>query len=131
MTFQDGVVVDYRASANQEILANIIEMDEGSKKLGEIALVPTSSPINQMQTLFYNTLYDENASCHLALGKAYPSNIGGGTDLTPEELMARGVNHSLIHVDYMFGTDDTRVVGIYEDGREVVIFENGEYVDAL
>jgi aminopeptidase len=120
-------VVEFKASSNQAVLANIIEMDEGRRRLGEVALVPVSSPINKRKTLFYSTDYDENASCHLALGKGYPNSITGGADLGPDELIERGVNHSLLHVDFMFGTDDMSVVGIYEDGREVVIFENGEY----
>jgi len=81
-----------------------------------------------MNTLFYNTLYDENASCHLALGKGYPSNIQDGTDLSSEELLVLGVNQSLIHVDFMIGTDYMMVMGIYEDGSEVIVFEEGEYV---
>ncbi|MDR2167457.1 MAG: aminopeptidase [Clostridiales bacterium] len=128
LTFKNGEVVEFKASSNQAVLANIIEMDEGSRRLGEVALVPISSPINKMKTLFFNTLYDENASCHLALGKGYPNSIVGGADLSADELIERGVNHSLLHVDFMFGTEDMSIVGIYEDGREVVIFENGEYV---
>ncbi|MCL2619629.1 MAG: aminopeptidase [Defluviitaleaceae bacterium] len=128
LTFENGKIVDFKASSNQETLANIIEMDEGSGRLGEVALVPSSSPINKMKTLFYNTLYDENASCHLAIGKAYPNSIKGGADLSSEELLNRGINTSLIHVDFMFGTADMKVVGIRADGSEVVIIEGGEYV---
>ena len=127
LIFRDGVIVDYKAVSNQEALANIIETDEGAKRLGEIALVPKSSPITQMNTLFYNTLYDENASCHMAIGKAYPINIEGGADLSIDELAAKGINNSLVHVDFMFGTDDMSVVGIYDDGGEVVVFGDGEY----
>ena len=138
LTFKDGVVIKHSASQNQEILDNIIKADddakdtattfEGSRRLGEVAFVANSSPISQMQTLFYNTLYDENASCHLALGKAYPANIKGGTELSREELIAQGVNDSLIHVDFMVGTSDICIIGIYEDGREVVVMDDGEYV---
>jgi aminopeptidase len=126
MTFKDGEVVSYKADKNQEALANIITMDEGSKRLGEIALVANSSPIGQMNTLFYNTLYDENASAHLALGKSYPKNIKDGDTLSTEELVAAGANDSLTHVDFMFGTADMKVVATAKDGSEVVIMENGE-----
>ena len=127
MTFKDGVITNFKASKNHEALSSIIETDEGAKRLGEVALVPKSSPINQMNTLFYNTLYDENASCHLAIGKAYPVNIKDGTSLSDDELLEKGINNSLVHVDFMIGTDDMKVMGIYEDDREVVIFEGGEY----
>jgi len=128
MTFKDGKVVSYKADKNQDVLKNMIEMDEGAARLGEVALVANSSPIGQMNTLFYNTLFDENASAHLALGKAYPKNMEGGDDLSTEELVAKGGNDSLIHVDFMFGTADMRIVGIKPDGTEVVFFDNGEYV---
>jgi len=126
--FKDGKVVDYRADKNREILTNIFETDEGASYLGEIAIVTNSSPISQMGVLFYNTLFDENASAHLALGKSYPKNLVGGTDMTKEELIAAGANDSLVHVDFMFGTPDLRIVGIGEDGSEVVFFEDGEFV---
>ena len=129
MTFKNGRVESYSAEKNQATLANIIEMDEGAKRLGEVALVANSSPIGQMQTLFYNTLFDENASAHLALGKAYPNNMEGGSDMTVEERVAAGCNDSLLHVDFMFGTADMRVVGIGEDGSETVFLDNGEFVD--
>lgn len=127
ITFKNGEVVDYKSKTGQDVLANLINTDEGSKRLGEVALVQKTSPINQMGTLFYNTLFDENASCHLAIGKAYPHNLKGGTEMTPEELIERGINHSVTHVDFMFGTDDMCVVGIKADGTEEIIFENGEY----
>jgi len=129
MTFKDGKVVDYKAEKNQDVLKTIIEIDEGSSRLGEVALVANSSPISQMGTLFYNTLFDENASAHLALGKAYPKNIAGGDTLSVDELVAKGGNDSLIHEDFMFGTADMCVVGIKEDGSEVPFFTNGEFVD--
>ena len=127
MTFKDGQVVDYHADKNKNFLANIIEIDEGSRRLGEVALVANSSPISQMNTLFYDTLFDENASSHLALGKAYPHNIRGGSELSTDELIALGGNDSLIHVDFMFGTQDMNVTGIKQDGKEVLFFENGEF----
>ena len=129
MTFKDGKVVSYKADKGQEVLKNMIEMDEGASRLGEVAIVANSSPIGQMNTLFYNTLFDENASAHLALGKAYPGNMAGGNDLPLEELVANGGNDSLIHVDFMFGTADMRIVGIKEDGTEVVFFDKGEFVE--
>ena len=128
-TFKDGKVVDYKASKNQETLKNMVEMDDGAARLGEIAIVANSSPIGQLGTLFYNTLFDENASAHLALGKAYPKNMANGDNMTTEERRAKGGNDSLIHVDFMFGTPDMKIVGIKEDGTEVVFFENGEYVN--
>ena len=128
MTFKDGLVVDYKAKNNQATLKNIIDMDEGAKRLGEVALVADSSPISQMGILFYNTLFDENASSHLALGKAYPNNMKGGDELETDALVAAGGNDSLVHVDFMFGTPDMKVVGIAADGSETVFFENGEFV---
>jgi len=128
MTFKNGRVESYSAKKNQETLANIIEMDEGARRLGEVALVANSSPIGQMGTLFYNTLFDENAAAHLALGKAYPNNVAGGDNMTKEELDAVGYNESLLHVDFMFGTADMKVVGIGEDGSETVFLDNGEFV---
>ncbi|MCL2235135.1 MAG: aminopeptidase [Defluviitaleaceae bacterium] len=125
--FKDGKAVSYKAKEGDAVLKSIVEMDEGSARLGEVALVPNASPINQMKTLFYNTLYDENASCHLALGKAYPTSIVGGAEMSLEELAKRGVNHSLTHVDFMFGTEDMCIWGIDADGNETLIFENGEY----
>ena len=127
-TFKDGKVVDYKADKNQETLKNMVEMDEGATRLGEIAIVANSSPIGQMNTLFYNTLFDENASAHLALGKAYPKNMQGGDDLTVEELTAKGGNDSLIHVDFMFGTKDMSITGIKKDGTKVEFFKDGEFV---
>jgi len=128
ITFKDGIVVDFKSDTNQDILANLINTDEGSNRLGEVALVQKTSPINQMGTLFYNTLFDENASCHLAIGKAYPHNLVGGTEMSSEELIDHGINVSTVHVDFMFGTDDMSVIGIKTDGTEEVIFLNGEYV---
>ena len=128
MTFKDGKVVGYKADKNQETLKNIIEMDEGAARLGEVALVANSSPIGQMNTLFYNTLFDENASAHLALGKAYPKNMKDGDNMSTEELVAKGGNDSLTHVDFMFGTADMSITGIKADGTEVLFFENGEYI---
>ena len=124
--FKDGKAVEYSASANEAILKSIIEMDEGSGYLGEVAIVANSSPISTMGVLFYNTLFDENASSHLALGKAYPDCIKGGNDMNEKQLVSAGINDSLLHVDFMFGTADMKVIGIEKDGAEVTIMENGE-----
>jgi len=126
--FKDGKISDYKAKKNREILTNIIEIDEGASHLGEVAIVTHSSPISQMGVLFYNTLFDENASAHLALGKVYPKNINGGNRMTTEELTAVGGNDSLVHVDFMFGTSDMKIVGISEDGSETVFFNMGEFI---
>lgn len=96
--------------------------------LGEIALIPYHSPINELKTLFYNTLYDENASCHMALGIGFSECIKGGIDMNKEELFKKGVNDSLVHVDFMIGTEDLMIDGILEDGSHVKIFENGNFV---
>lgn len=126
--FKDGKVTRYHADKNREILTNIIDMDEGASRLGEVAIVTNSSPISQMGVLFYNTLFDENASAHLALGKAYPKNIEGGVSMTTEELIAVGVNDSLVHVDFMFGTPDMTIVGISDNGDETLFFDKGEFI---
>ena len=128
ITFKDGKATEYHAKANIDILKGIIEMDEGSSYLGEVALVSNSSPISQMGLLFYSTLFDENASSHLALGKAYPSNVKNGKNMDDKELAEAGINDSLIHVDFMFGSADMRVVGINEDGTKTLVMENGELV---
>ena len=128
MDFKDGRITNYHADKNLDILKGTVEMDEGSHRLGEVAIVTNSSPISQMGTLFYNTLFDENASAHLALGKAYPKNIAGGGNMSTEELEAVGGNDSLTHVDFMFGTADMKIVGIGEDGSEIVFFDNGEFI---
>lgn len=127
LTFREGKVVDYSAEEGLETLKMILEADEGSRRLGEVALVPYTSPISQMRTLFYNTLFDENASCHFALGECYPTTVAGGAGMTKEELAAAGGNSSMNHVDFMVGTPDLTVTGILPDGGEVVIFENGDW----
>ena len=127
-TFKDGKVVDYKAKNGIEMLKNILETDEGAQYLGEVALVANSSPISQMNVLFYHTLFDENASSHFALGKAYPSCVQGGNGMSEEELLKAGVNDSITHADFMFGTADMSVIGIDADGNETVVMENGELV---
>ncbi len=128
LIFKNGMVVEYGAKKGQDLLKSLIEFDEGSKYIGEVALISHNSPISNMNILFYNTLFDENASCHLALGQAYSMNTKNGTKLTKEELVARGANFSHTHVDFMFGSSDMNIVGTKENGEEVQIFENGNFV---
>ena len=127
-TFRDGQVVDYRADKGADVLRGILETDEGARRLGEVALVPFDSPISNMKTLFYETLFDENASCHLALGKAYASCVEGGEAMSPEERAAAGINTSHEHVDFMIGTADLSIVGTDRAGRQVEIFRDGNFV---
>ncbi|MGI5949095.1 aminopeptidase [Peptoniphilus sp.] len=128
LKFEDGKVIDYDAKVGKEYLRNILETDEDSKRLGEVALVSYNTPISMRKILFFNTLYDENASCHLALGMAYPSCIEGGEKMSIEELKERGLNYSLSHVDFMVGDETTNIVGIKEDGQEMQIFKDGNFV---
>ncbi|MBQ9734933.1 MAG: aminopeptidase [Clostridia bacterium] len=126
--FKNGKIVDYSAEKGYQTLKHIIDTDAGTKYLGEIALIGKNSPIAKSGILFYNTLFDENASCHLAIGKGYPTTIKDGEKLTAKELKARGLNDSTEHVDFMIGTFDTSVVGIKKDGSTVTLFENGEWI---
>jgi len=128
ITFKDGKVVSYDAKVGKEHLANMITDIPGMDKLGEIALVEHDSPISNTGILFYNTLYDENASCHLALGSAYPDSIEGGGEMTEEQRAAEGLNISDNHQDFMFGSADMSIVGTTADGEEVVIFKDGNFV---
>ncbi|WKY45879.1 aminopeptidase [Eubacteriaceae bacterium ES2] len=128
LTFKDGKVVDYSAKTGLEILTILLDSDEGAKQLGEVALVPYNSPISNMGILFYETLFDENAACHLALGECYPTTIAGGDKMTKEELTASGGNSSQVHVDFMIGTADLSIYGITDDGRRIQIFEKGNWI---
>ena len=128
LTFKDGKVVDYDAKINKDVLKNILDTDEGSKSLGEVALISYNSPISKSNILFYETLFDENASCHLALGACYPTNIKGGTKLTREKLYEKGGNDSMNHVDFMFGSKDLHVTGLTYKGEVVEVFKNGNFV---
>lgn len=127
LTFADGRVVDSTAKEGGEALARLLETDEGSRHLGEVALVPYHSPISNLGVLFYNTLFDENASCHLALGTCYPNTLEGGVELSKEELRQKGGNDSINHVDFMIGTKDLTVIGVKADGSEVPVFVNGDW----
>ncbi|MFI9033332.1 aminopeptidase [Staphylococcus pasteuri] len=127
LTFKDGVVVDFKAEKGEDVLKDLLNTDEGARRLGEVALVPDDSPISNRNTIFYNTLFDENASCHLALGSAYGFNIKGGTEMTTEEKIASGLNDSNVHEDFMIGSADLTIYGILEDGSKELVFENGNW----
>ncbi len=134
LKFEAGKVVDYHAEVGQDILRELLTTDEGScrlgGRLGEVALVPYDSPISQSGILFYNTLFDENAACHLALGKAYPTCLEGGADMDSVTLLQHGVNDSLLHEDFMVGTRDLAITGTQADGTEVPVFREGNWAFA-
>ena len=125
--FEHGRVAEFHADKNEDVLAQLLDTDEGARHIGEIALVPASSPINRKNILFYETLFDENAACHIAFGDGYPGTVVNGTKLSQEELLALGVNHSLVHEDIMVGAADTAITGKCRNGETVKIFENGEW----
>ncbi len=127
LTFKDGRVIAHEAVNNQDILENLLDTDEGSRSLGEVALISHDSPISNMNILFYDTLFDENASCHLALGQCYPTNKKGGADMSEDELYEVGGNKSMNHVDFMFGNADMNVIGTTYDGEEIQIFKDGNF----
>ena len=127
--FEHGKIVKASATKGEDVLLKALDTDENSRYLGEIALVPYDSPISNSGIIFYNTLFDENASCHFAFGEAYPSSIKGGDDMTEEELFERGINATAgVHVDFMVGTSDLSITGTTRKGEEVTIFENGNFV---
>ena len=125
--FEDGRIVDAKASRGAEVLNKVLDTDEGARRLGEVALVPHSSPISQSGLLFYNTLFDENAASHIALGQCYSKCFINGTTLSPEQIAAQGGNRSLIHIDWMIGSDSTDIDGIHADGSRVPVFRKGEW----
>ncbi|WP_414048670.1 aminopeptidase [Macrococcus animalis] len=127
LTFKDGVVVDFDAKVGKDILEGLLNSDEHARRLGEVALVPHDSPISNSKILYYNTLFDENASCHLALGSAYPFCIEGGKEMSDEELAANGLNNSITHEDFMIGSSEMNIMGITSDGQEEPIFVNGNW----
>lgn len=127
LTFENGRIVDVKAEVGEEILKHLVETDEGSHYLGEVALVPHHSPISESNILYYNTLFDENASNHLAIGSAYAFNLEGGKTMSREELNANGANESITHVDFMIGSDQMDIDGITEDGTAEPIFRNGNW----
>ena len=125
--FSDGKVVDFDAAKGKDILKSIIEGDETSCYLGECALVPYDSPISNSGVIFYTTLFDENASCHLALGTGFPNTLDGTDGKTKDELIDMGLNVSDVHVDFMVGTSDLKIEGITYDGDSVLIFDAGNF----
>jgi len=124
---RDGKIVESHAKVGEEFLKAAYTVDEGASYFGEVALVPYDSPISNQGILYYNTLFDENARCHLAFGEAYPECLEGGNDMTREELLAHGLNWSINHVDFMVGTADLSIVGTTHDGREIPVFVNGNF----
>jgi aminopeptidase len=126
--FEGGKITEAHASKGQQVLERMIETDEGARRLGEVSLVPDSSPIASSGLLFLNTLFDENAACHIALGKAYSSCLEGGETLSPEQLAARGANDSLIHVDWMIGSNKIDVDGLAAAGASEPVMRAGEWV---
>lgn len=128
ITFKNGKAESWKAEKGEELLTKMIGMDDGAKMLGELALIPKSSPINQSGILFYETLFDENACCHAALGMGFNDTIDGYLTKTNEECRALGINDSMIHVDFMIGADDLNITG-YKDGKAVPIFVNGTWAE--
>jgi aminopeptidase len=125
LRFEGGRVVEVKAEKNEELLKTMVGMDEGASMLGECAFVPYNSPIRESGIMFYETLFDENAACHLALGRGFTNTIVDYDKYTNEEMNEMGINDSALHVDFMIGTDDLSIIGIKADGSEFVIFENG------
>ena len=125
--FEGGRIVDARASRGEEVLLKVLDTDEGARRLGEVALVPHSSPISASGILFLNTLFDENASCHIALGQCYSKCFLNGASLSQDEITAKGGNSSLIHIDWMIGSDKVDIDGITADGSRVAVFRKGEW----
>ena len=127
ITFKDGKAIDFTAETGYDVLKQMLESDEGAKYLGEVAFVPYNSPISNSKLIFFNTLFDENAACHLAFGRAYESCVKDADKYSEEELEKIGVNNSIIHVDFMIGTSDLEVTGINENGETIQIFSNGNW----
>ena len=128
--FEGGRIVESKARTGEAVLNQVLDTDEGARRLGEVALVPYSSPISQSGLLFYNTLFDENASSHIALGQAYSKCIRDGGSMSEDELAARGANKSLIHIDWMIGSNEVDVDGITADGTAEPLMRRGEWVTA-
>jgi aminopeptidase len=125
--FEAGRILEAKASRGEEVLNKVLDTDEGARRLGEVALVPHSSPISSSGLLFFNTLFDENAACHIALGQCYSKCFVDGGKLTPDQIAAQGGNKSLIHIDWMIGSDKIDIDGIHADGRRVPVFRKGEW----
>ena len=127
LTFKEGKVIEFEAETGYDILKQLLETDEGAKRIGEVALVPYSSPISNSGLLYYQTLFDENASNHLALGAAYPTNVENGSEMNEEELDKAHINTSVVHVDFMIGDEGMDIDGIYEDGKREPVFRKGNW----
>ena len=125
--FENGKIVDAKAKKGQEVLLKILDSDDGARRLGEVALVPHSSPISQSGLLFYNTLFDENAACHIALGQCYSKCFKGDENLSKDEISKLGGNSSMIHIDWMIGSKNIDIDGIQFDGSRVAVFRKGEW----
>jgi aminopeptidase len=125
--FEGGRIVEAKASKGEAVLKKVLETDDGASRLGEVALVPHSSPISASGLLFYNTLFDENAACHIALGQCYSKCFVGGADLSPDQIKAQGGNSSLIHIDWMIGSGDVDIDGVAADGTRTPVFRKGEW----
>lgn len=126
-TFKEGRIIEASASRGQDVFLKLLDTDDGARRLGEVALVPHSSPISQSGLLFYNTLFDENAACHIALGQCYSKCFKNGAALSAEDVTERGGNSSMIHVDWMIGSDEIDIDGIAQDGTVTAVFRNGEW----
>ena len=125
-TVKDGRITEVHARQGEEFLKAAVSVDEGASYFGEVALVPYDSPISNQKLLYYNTLFDENAACHIAFGEAYPC-LKDGRKMTRDELKAHGLNDSITHVDFMVGTSDLSIMGTTHDGREIPVFTNGNF----
>src|SRR5664279_2761022 len=125
--FEQGRIVEAKVARGAAVLNKVLDTDEGSRRLGEVALVPHSSPISKSGLLFFNTLFDENAACHVALGQCYSKCFVDGDRLTPEQIAAQGGNKSFIHIDWMIGSDKIDIDGVHADGRRVPVFRKGEW----
>src|SRR5467141_1257692 len=125
--FEEGRIIEAKATRGEEVLSKVLDTDEGARRLGEVALVPHSSPISKSGLLFFNTLFDENAACHVALGQCYSKCFLDGANLTPQQIAAKGGNKSLIHIDWMIGSDKIDIDGVHADGRRVPVFRKGEW----
>jgi aminopeptidase len=128
LTLKDGKIVDFNAEKGEEILKGLLDTDEGARYLGEVALVGYNSPISNSGLIFFNTLFDENASCHFAFGKAYPSCLKNSENMSEEELIKNGANDSLTHVDFMIGSSELEIIGETAQGERIQVFKNGDWL---
>jgi len=127
VVFENGKITEAKASKGEEVFLKLIDTDEGARRLGEVALVPHSSPISQSNLLFYNTLFDENAACHIALGQCYSKCFKNGDTLSKDDIIKNGGNSSMIHVDWMIGSNTINIDGLDNKGSATPVFRNGEW----